>query len=226
MSMATSALRRRMKNLVHNYSDAEIKVREATSNDPWGPASSLMSEIADLTFHVGAFPEIMSMLWRRLGDQGRNWRHVYKALTLLDYLLKTGSEKVAQQCKENMHTVRALVDFHFIDQDSKDQGANVRHKAGQLLALLRDEERMRQDRVHALRTKERMSQVVMRPRAGLGSAHLSPAAHSNGEDSGGSPESPVNREYRPRRAAVCCASYLDQSATLRGALHPRGISCT
>ncbi|XP_055510020.1 epsin-3-like isoform X1 [Leucoraja erinacea] len=192
LSMATSALRRRMKNLVHNYSDAEIKVREATSNDPWGPASSLMSEIADLTFHVGAFPEIMSMLWRRLGDQGRNWRHVYKALTLLDYLLKTGSEKVAQQCKENMHTVRALVDFHFIDQDSKDQGANVRHKAGQLLALLRDEERMRQDRVHALRTKERMSQVVMRPRAGLGSAHLSPAAHSNGEDSGGSPESPVN----------------------------------
>ncbi|XP_078257337.1 epsin-3-like isoform X2 [Rhinoraja longicauda] len=195
LTMAASALRRRMKNLVHNYSDAEIKVREATSNDPWGPASSLMSEIADLTFHVGAFPEIMSMLWKRLGDQGRNWRHVYKALTLLDYLLKTGSEKVAHQCKENMHSVRALVDFHYIDQDSKDQGGNVRHKAGQLLALLRDEERMRQDRVHALRTKERMSQVVMgrsRPRPGLGSAHLSPSAHSNGDNSEGSPESPAN----------------------------------
>lgn len=51
--MTTSALRRQVKNIVHNYSEAEIKVREATSNDPWGPPSSLMSEIADLTFNSG-----------------------------------------------------------------------------------------------------------------------------------------------------------------------------
>lgn len=67
-----------MKNIVHNYSEAEIKVREATSNDPWGPSSSLMSEIADLTYNVVAFSEIMSMIWKRLNDHGKNWRHVYK----------------------------------------------------------------------------------------------------------------------------------------------------
>ncbi|XP_016113740.1 epsin-3-like [Sinocyclocheilus grahami] len=87
--MTTSALRRQVKNLVHNYSDAEIKVREATSNDPWGPSSSLMSEIAELTFSVVAFSEVMAMVWKRLNDHGKNWRHVYKALTLLDYLAKT-----------------------------------------------------------------------------------------------------------------------------------------
>lgn len=54
------------------------KVREATSNDPWGPSSSLMSEIADLTYNVVAFSEIMSMVWKRLNDHGKNWRHVYK----------------------------------------------------------------------------------------------------------------------------------------------------
>lgn len=55
-----------------------LKVREATSNDPWGPSSSLMSEIADLTYNVVAFSEIMSMVWKRLNDHGKNWRHVYK----------------------------------------------------------------------------------------------------------------------------------------------------
>ena len=39
------------------------------------------------------------MIWKRLNDHGKNWRHVYKALVLLEYLIKTGSEKVARaQC--------------------------------------------------------------------------------------------------------------------------------
>ncbi|XP_026681903.1 epsin-1-like [Diaphorina citri] len=91
-----AGLRRNIKNLAHNYSDAQVKVREATSNDPWGPSSSLMSEIADLTYNVVAFTEIMAMIWKRLNDSGKNWRHVYKALSLLEYLIKTGSDKVTR----------------------------------------------------------------------------------------------------------------------------------
>nr|XP_020769633.1 epsin-3 isoform X1 [Odocoileus virginianus texanus]XP_020769634.1 epsin-3 isoform X1 [Odocoileus virginianus texanus] len=155
--MTTSALRRQVKNIVHNYSEAEIKVREATSNDPWGPPSSLMSEIADLTFNTVAFAEVMGMLWRRLNDSGKNWRHVYKALTLLDYLLKTGSERVAHQCRENLYTIQTLKDFQYLDRDGKDQGVNVREKVKQVMALLKDEERLRQERTHALKTKERMA---------------------------------------------------------------------
>uniref|UniRef100_A0AAV2LMT9 ENTH domain-containing protein n=1 Tax=Knipowitschia caucasica TaxID=637954 RepID=A0AAV2LMT9_KNICA len=127
--MTTSALRRQVKNIVHNYSEAEIKVREATSNDPWGPSSSLMSEIADLTFNVVAFAEVMGMVWKRLNDSGKNWRHVYKTLR----------------------------DFQYIDRDGRDQGANVREKARQLVCLLKDEERLRQERSQALKTKERMA---------------------------------------------------------------------
>lgn len=149
-----------MKNIVNNYSEAEIKVREATSNDPWGPSSSLMTEIADLTYNVVAFSEIMSMVWKRLNDHGKNWRHVYKALTLLDYLIKTGSERVAQQCRENIFTIQTLKDFQYIDRDGKDQGINVREKSKQLVALLKDEERLKAERAQALKTKERMAQVT------------------------------------------------------------------
>ncbi|XP_066877765.1 epsin-2 [Kogia breviceps] len=166
--MTTSSIRRQMKNIVNNYSEAEIKVREATSNDPWGPSSSLMTEIADLTYNVVAFSEIMSMVWKRLNDHGKNWRHVYKALALLDYLIKTGSERVAQQCRENIFAIQTLKDFQYVDRDGKDQGANVREKAKQLVALLKDEERLKAERAQALKTKERMAQVA----TGVGSGQL------------------------------------------------------
>lgn len=185
--MTTSALRRQVKNIVHNYSEAEIKVREATSNDPWGPPSSLMSEIADLTFNTVAFAEVMGMLWRRLNDSGKNWRHVYKALTLLDYLLKTGSERVAHQCRENVFTIQTLKDFQYIDRDGKDQGVNVREKVRQVMALLTDEERLRQERTNALKTKERMALEGM----AIGSGQLGFSRH-HGKDysrSRGSPSS-------------------------------------
>ncbi|XP_068002627.1 epsin-2 isoform X2 [Melanerpes formicivorus] len=166
--MTSSALRRQMKNIVNNYSEAEIKVREATSNDPWGPSSSLMTEIADLTYNVVAFSEIMSMIWKRLNDHGKNWRHVYKALTLLDYLIKTGSERVAQQCKENIFAIQTLKDFQYIDRDGKDQGINVREKSKQLVSLLKDDERLKTERAQALKTKERMAQVA----TGVGSNQI------------------------------------------------------
>jgi len=159
MQVNVAGLRRNIKNLAHNYSDAQVKVREATSNDPWGPSSTLMSEIADLTYNVVAFTEIMQMIWKRLNDNGRNWRHVYKALVLLEYLIKTGTEKVAQQCRENIFAIQTLKDFQHFDE-SKDQGMNVREKAKQLVLLLKDDERLRNERARALKAKERFAQAA------------------------------------------------------------------
>ena len=155
-----------------------------------------MSEIADLTYNVVAFSEIMQMVWKRLNDHGKNWRHVYKALVLLEYLIKTGSEKVikrncyqkpssfvshyytqyncflkfifkqqvAQQCKENIFAIQTLKDFQYLD-DNKDQGINVREKAKALVALLKDDDRLKNERVRALKAKERFAQST----AGIGS---------------------------------------------------------
>lgn len=151
------AAMRKMKNVVNNYSPAEVKVREATSNDPWGPSSSLMSEIADATYNVVAFSEIMTMIWKRINDHGKNWRHVYKALVLLDYIIKTGSERVAQQCKDNIFAIQTLKDFQFYDKDGKDQGLNVREKSKAMVALLKDDERLKTERERALKAKERFA---------------------------------------------------------------------
>ena len=37
---------------MYNFSEAEVKVREATSNDVWGPSAAVMREISEYTFHV------------------------------------------------------------------------------------------------------------------------------------------------------------------------------
>ncbi|XP_064478587.1 epsin-2-like isoform X3 [Ornithodoros turicata] len=179
--MNVHGIRRNMKNVVRNYSDAQVKVREATSNDPWGPPSTLMGEIADLSYNVVAFTEIMQMIWKRLNDHGKNWRHVYKALVLLEYLIKTGSEKVSQQCKENIFAIQTLKDFQHTEEN-KDQGVNVREKAKQLVSLLKDDERLRSERARALKAKERFAQATAR----VGSETLAKYGGGGRRDSYGS----------------------------------------
>jgi epsin len=39
------------KNYTKGYSDTQAKVRDATSNDPWGPSGTQMNEIAQLTYN-------------------------------------------------------------------------------------------------------------------------------------------------------------------------------
>lgn len=189
-SVSISGIRRNIKNVAHNYTDSQVKVREATSNDPWGPSSTQMSEIADLTYNMTAFSEIMQMVWKRLNDHGKNWRHVYKGLVLLEYLIKTGSEKVAQQCKENIFAIQTLKDFQFIEEN-KDHGLNVREKAKAMVALLKDDERLKNERVRALKAKERFAQSTG---TGIGSDTCavggSDTVSGGGNLEGGHPSSP------------------------------------
>ncbi|MEE6502702.1 hypothetical protein FKM82_004611 [Ascaphus truei] len=150
------SFRRKLKNFLNHYSMAVIKVREATSNDSWGPSGTLMSEIADLTYHADSFSEIMHILWHRLNDRGEKWRHVYKSLTLLDYLIKNGSKRVITNCREGLYNIQILKEFQYIDESGRDQGIHVQEKAKQIIALLMDENMLSLERQKAYRIKIRM----------------------------------------------------------------------
>ncbi|ALC47574.1 lqfR [Drosophila busckii] len=113
-----------------NYTEIEGKVREATNDDPWGPTGPLMQELAHATFSYETFPEVMSMLWKRmLQDNKTNWRRTYKSLLLLNYLVRNGSERVVTSSREHIYDLRSLENYTFTDEGGKDQGINVRHKA-------------------------------------------------------------------------------------------------
>jgi len=67
------------------------------------------------------------------------------------------SIQVAQQCKENIFSIQTLKDFQFLE-DMKDHGQNVREKAKQLIALLKDDDRLKNERAKALKARERFAQ--------------------------------------------------------------------
>ncbi|KAL9935626.1 hypothetical protein V8E36_005203 [Tilletia maclaganii] len=139
-----------------NVSPTESKVREATSNDPWGASTTLMAEIAAETHDYTAFQEIMTVLFSRFMEkEASEWRQIYKALVLLEYLVKNGSERVVDEARANLSTVKILRSFHYIDEKAKDQGINVRNRAKELAELLGDVERIRAERRKARANKNK-----------------------------------------------------------------------
>lgn len=143
-------------NVVMNYSEVESKVREATNDDPWGPSGQLMAEISRATFMYEQFPEVVNMLWARmLRDNKKNWRRVYKSLLLLAHLIRNGSERVVTSTREHLYDLRSLESYHFVDENGKDQGVNVRQKVKELVDFAQDDERLREERKKAKKNKDK-----------------------------------------------------------------------
>ncbi|XP_075147761.1 clathrin interactor lqfR isoform X1 [Haematobia irritans] len=160
----------KVTNVVMNYTEIEGKVREATNDDPWGPTGPLMQELAHATFSYETFPEVMSMLWKRmLQDNKTNWRRTYKSLLLLNYLVRNGSERVVTSSREHIYDLRSLENYTFTDEGGKDQGINVRHKVRELIDFIQDDDRLREERKKAKKNKDKyigMSSDVMGVRGG------------------------------------------------------------
>ncbi|KAG8899932.1 Epsin-3, clathrin recruitment and traffic between the Golgi and endosome, partial [Tulasnella sp. 417] len=118
------------KNIVLNISEMEAKVQEATNDDP-----------------CQQFNEIMPCIYSRFMEkEAKEWRQIYKALQLLEYIIKHGSERVVDDARSHLSTIKMLRNFHYIDDNGKDQGINVRNRSKELAELLQDLDRVRQER--------------------------------------------------------------------------------
>ncbi|KAJ2848730.1 Epsin-3, clathrin recruitment and traffic between the Golgi and endosome [Coemansia brasiliensis] len=148
----------KVKNVVMNYSEMEIKVNEATNSDPWGASSTLMRELADATHNRKDFDDIMPMIYVKINDMDpANWRQVYKALQLVEYLVKNGSGRVVDDVRGHLTIIKTLKNFHHIDSNGKDQGINVRHRSKELVDLVNDNERLRSERKKAKENRNKYS---------------------------------------------------------------------
>ena len=61
---------------------------------------------------------------RFMEKEARQWRQIYKALQLLEYLVKNGSERVVDDARSHIATIKMLRNFYYIDEKGKDQGIN------------------------------------------------------------------------------------------------------
>ncbi|KAM0932216.1 putative ENTH domain-containing protein [Dioscorea sansibarensis] len=148
-------LKREVNKKVLKVPGIEQKVLDATSNEPWGPHGSNLADIALATRNYHEYQLIMNVIWKRINDTGKNWRHVYKALTVLEYLVANGSERVIDEIREHAYQLSTLSDFQYIDSSGRDQGSNVRRKSLSLVSLVNDKERVLEVRQKALNNKDK-----------------------------------------------------------------------
>lgn len=134
-----------------------------------------MQELAHSTFTYEHFPEVMSMLWRRMLQENKtNWRRTYKvnvalfrpsakflilfalqSTLLLNYLVRNGSERVVTSAREHIYDLRSMENYSFIDENGKDQGVNVRHKVRELIDFIQDDDKLRDERKKAKKNKDK-----------------------------------------------------------------------
>ena len=116
-----------------------------------------------------------------MDKEAREWRQIYKvselwsllgrdltniqALQLLEYIIKHGSERVIDDARSHLSTLKMLRNFHYVDDKGKDQGINgglgtsisshilmfgalclVRQRSKEIVELLSDLEKVRQER--------------------------------------------------------------------------------
>jgi hypothetical protein len=102
----------------------------------------------------------MPMIYKRFTEKSaEEWRQIYKALQLMEFLVKNGSERVIDDARSHLSLLKMLRQFHYIDQNGKDQGINVRNRSKELTDLLGDVDRIRQERKKAKATKNKYGGV-------------------------------------------------------------------
>jgi hypothetical protein len=72
----------------------------------------------------------------------------FQALTLIEFLVKNGSELVVEACRDKVYKVRSLENFNFYE-GTVDRGSGVREKSKQIVELLGSNDMIREERAKA-----------------------------------------------------------------------------
>ncbi|KAK9029910.1 hypothetical protein V6N11_031352 [Hibiscus sabdariffa] len=174
-------LKRGVNKKVLKVPGIEQKVLDATSNEPWGPHGSLLADVAMATRNHHEYQIIMAVIWKRINDTGKNWRHVYKGLTILEYLVAHGSERIIDDIRQHASQISSLSSFQYIDSSGRDQGSNIRNKSQNLVALVNDKERIIEVRQKAAANRDKLRNTQ--------------AGGMRGSDSGGQGDSRARDRY-------------------------------
>jgi len=134
--------------------ETEKKLAEALSNANWGASTTLMREIASLTHDWQEYAVVMKEVYAALDQQPKYWRQIFKALTLLEFLVKNGSERVVKDCREKIYQIRTLTGFSYY-HDGGEKGTGVREKAKALVELLSDDELIIEERKKAAELRDK-----------------------------------------------------------------------
>mmetsp|Transcript_8871 Transcript_8871/g.13168 ORF Transcript_8871/g.13168 Transcript_8871/m.13168 type:complete len:530 (-) Transcript_8871:55-1644(-) len=148
-----------VKNTVMQIGPIEAKVREATSQQTAGTNNRLKQEIAQWSFDYENCRIILETIRRRMGETGKQYRHVQKSLQLLEHLLLNGSDLVLDVAKSSdwKFQIRSLKSYQAYDEEShKEVGKPTRDAAIRVLRLVKDAKHLKAERKKAKDLARRM----------------------------------------------------------------------
>ena len=116
-----------------------------------------MAEICEACFDPEGYRQVLGVIARRLQEKEERWRMAYKALLLLEYLIKHGPEKVWRDVQQSGSVLQRLTRFEYVDENQRDHGVNVRHRAQEIQELVNNEARVREERRKAAENKAKYS---------------------------------------------------------------------
>ena len=127
-----------------------MRLKSATSLDNWNTSSTKLNVLAQGTYDTGIYREIIPLLWSRIVEKPKYWRIVLKCCVLIEYLLRHGSERFIDECRDKIYIIRNLQNFTYIDSEDKDRGLAIRQKSAELITLIQDENKIRELRRNAV----------------------------------------------------------------------------
>ena len=128
-------------------------VQEATNNEACVPDAKTLACIADAAFDMDDMWRIAKVLHQRLSRAAdwKEWRPVYKALVVLEFLLTHGPEDLPREFLPDMPAMHDLRSFNYVDDKGFNWGACMQRRTDSVLSLLTDADRLREARRRAIR---------------------------------------------------------------------------
>ena len=114
-----------------------------------------MNEIARDTYDIEKYQVIAVLMWDGMENQRpAAWKIVFKSLTLLDHLVKNGAERCVDDARNHGHVLKSLGQFNYYE-GTIDRGLGVREKSKQIMEILGDDDRIREERQKAKKLREK-----------------------------------------------------------------------
>ena len=132
-------------------SPLERSVLEACSDENWGASNSTLHELAEKTFNHEDRESMMKLIWDLLKSPSKEWRRIYKVLSLIETIIKFGSAACMHDFQDEAFKIRMLQDFSF-RENSEEKGTGVRDKSRYLSSLLADRTLLEEEREKAKKT--------------------------------------------------------------------------
>ena len=101
--------------------DLITKLNEATANEKGLASISLLNEISTRTNNYEECNTIVKHCVKILSLKAKMWKRIQRSLTLIEHIIKTGSQNFYDKMKDERDSLKDLYEFTY-EEDDKDRG--------------------------------------------------------------------------------------------------------